>query len=952
MAETAAALWILAGIASAQIGTSAPSWLPAEATYEASFFPDARHDPAVQEPDAILGYRVGTRPMTHGEMERCLLAWKESKRMKLQEYARSHERRALYYAVVTSERNHQRMGAIREGIGRLSDPRKMGREEDARGIIAETPAIVWMAYSIHGDELSSTDAAVSVLHHLLAATDGETEKLLDELVVIIDPLMNPDGRDRYIRQLDEFGCYAPNLDLAAMQHSGRWPRGRGNHYYFDLNRDWILGVHPETRGRRRAIVEWKPQLLIDSHEMGGDDTYLFYPAREPFNPHVSPLLFKWWGVFAEDQATAFDRFGWSYYTREWADYWYAGYSDSWSSLLGAIAILYEQAGVGGGAIRQPSGSILTYRESVHHHVVSSMANLETMRKHRASALSDFHTQMRQTMGIEAGGPAERTFVIRPSANATRDRSFIENLMDQGIEVGRAGRKFSASSVSILREAAQTREFEEGTWVIATRQPAGRLAAAALDFDPRMSNEFLNEERRELEMNRRSKIYDITAWSLPMAYAVDGYWVEGRVEAEVRPLQLQAPAVGVVQSAERAYAYVVDGADDGSLRALSAMQQAGVRVRVAEKDFLSEGRTFQRGSLLIRVRENEGDLLKKLERIAGGTGVTVYAAKTGRSVDEGPDLGGGHFPLLERPRVAVASNAPVDVYGLGHVWQMLDAEFGVPVSLIDVAHGETDLRRYNVVVLPETTDGGEAYSGMMDELKSWVNGGGTLIAIGNAVGPLIEPEKGISAVRSRTAVLGELEQYGWAVKQERSAGRTPVDAEAVWNGAGAAATSVPVSGAEAEEDKEDDEASERLDEWRRVFSPAGVIVRGEMDANHWLTFGCVDGRRSAGKDGIGARGELPVFFSGEQVLMSKHPVKTAVRLSSAERLRLSGLLWSEAAARMGDSAYATVEPVGHGQVILFACDPNFRGYYHGSRRLLMNAILLGPGCGATTAAPGP
>ena len=291
------------------------------------------------------------------------------------------EHRPQYYLTISDPANIAELDRIRADHMRLADPRTL-TEPAAKTLAKTLPAVVWIGYGIHGDELSSVDAAMNVAYQLAAGTDTTTLLLLKNLVVCLDPMENPDGRERFLAQLQQWSGTVENTDAQSIHHSGIWPGGRGSHYLFDLNRDWFALTHPETRARVQTVVEWHPQVFIDAHEMGAYDTYLFSPPREPINPHVSPDGRAWWTVFSKDQARAFDRFGWSYYTREWNDDWYPGYANSWGHYLDAVGILYEQAGVEGTMVVRPDGTTLRYRETVHHHVVSSLANCQTAARHR------------------------------------------------------------------------------------------------------------------------------------------------------------------------------------------------------------------------------------------------------------------------------------------------------------------------------------------------------------------------------------------------------------------------------------------------------------------------------------------------------------------------------------------------------------------------------------------
>jgi hypothetical protein len=278
------------------------------------FFPGTMYQASVPMPESLLGFPLGQRAADSVGIEKCLKAWAAAApdRTRLVEYARTYEQRPLYYMVVTAPKNLSRLDEIQAGMAKLGDPRKL-TEAEARKLIDTLPPVAWLAYTIHGDETEGSDAALAVLYQLIAANDARLGKLLEDVVVIIDPLMNPDGRDRFLKMVAENRSSTPNVDDQSLLHRGYWPWGRGNHYLFDLNRDWIYGVHPETRGRIREVSRWNPVLFVDAHGMGSQDTHLFSPPREPINPHIPKSRERWGKLFAQEQAQAFDRHGLVYY---------------------------------------------------------------------------------------------------------------------------------------------------------------------------------------------------------------------------------------------------------------------------------------------------------------------------------------------------------------------------------------------------------------------------------------------------------------------------------------------------------------------------------------------------------------------------------------------------------------------------------------------------------------
>ncbi len=902
--------------------------------YDADFFPGAQHDASITTPDALLGQRHGSRLAHHSEVLGAFRLWAEqSDRMKIETFGKTHEGRELVYAVITSPANHGRLDQL------MADHAKLAAgslSENAAAEMARTaPAVAWMGYSIHGDELSGTDAALAVAHHLVADQSEGTLSMLDELVIVVDPCLNPDGRERIIGMVEQSAGYTPNLNYSSM-HRGRWPFGRGNHYLFDMNRDWMAGTQPETRARWQAIQDWNPQLFVDAHEMGALDTFLFYPQAAPINVHMPEKHLHWQSLFAGDAARAFDREGWAYYTREWADGWAPFYSDAWASLMGAVGILYEQAGVAGFQLRRASGEILTYREAVHHQVQASFANLHTLQAHREPILVDYAANKRKNVDPSTEGNDE-WFAVVPGNDASRWRELLRVLDGQGIEY------YHSDEALELREASGSRGASEDTvalpaesLLVPAMQAKRQLVRAFFEFDPRIDSETLVKEREELERKNSSKMYDMTAWSLPHAYDLDGWW--GKLDVTTDDLKVGMTSrengglFGSVAEGQEVYAWIVDGHDDAAVAFAARAMEAGLQVNVSDREFETGSKSWSRGSLLVRRNEQAFDTAeceRRLTRAAMASLAAVERISSGRAPGDGPDLGGGHFKLLARPRIALLSNSPVrsDVYG--HLWHHLDVRLGVPFTIIDAQQfGGADLRRYNVLVIPP----GGVRSILADNksaIETWIRGGGTLVATGSASSSLTAGALGFSSVSLRRDALEELDVYERAVAKERAAWNIEVDEELVWNGKSAEEDAAP-----ADEDgaETSDIPIEERDAWMRRFSPSGVNLLGQVNTDHWLTAGCNE--------------VMPIGISGSSVFLSKGHIETPVRFAPADELRLSGLLWPEARERIAGSAYVTRERKGNGQVILFAGVPALRGYHLATGRLLANAVIYGPGLGAS------
>ena len=922
--------------------------------YEQSLFPDdADRDPAIPEPGEFLGFPVGQRTATSAQIDAYSRKLAEaSDRVELVEYGVSFEGRPLVYLVISSPENLARSEEVQDGMARLADPRGLGTAERDR-LIAELPAVAWMAYSIHGNESSGSDAALAVMYHLAADRSQTTLDLLDELIIIVDPNMNPDGRERFMNALDQHRGRHPNVDDQSLLHTGYWPFGRGNHYLFDLNRDWIYARHPETRSRIPHIARWRPMLFVDAHEMGAQDTYLFSPAREPHNPHLPPYRQSMGEVFADDQAAAFDRFGYPYYSGEWHEDWYPGYTDAWASLRGAQGILYEQARLAEDGVQRPT-HLISYLQSVHHQVLSSFANLETLRRERANMLEQFAAD-RANVVSPRGPYASRSFVILPTDNQGRLNDLLDLVHIQEFEVHRLTQDVRVSrAVDQLGRELSDQTLPAGSLVLRNRQPEARLLAAMFEFDPHLSETALRNERERILREGRSTIYDTTGWNISMMFGLEALTVPQHLTSNlerVEPGQSTAPDHALTE--DGLVALVVSGADDRANALAGRLLQQGVQVRAARSASRLDDVALPIGSIAVTLDDNRqlDDWQERVVQVADSLGLAVHAIGHGRAPGDLADLGGHEWRLLQRPDVALIGRGSTNMLDFGAVWYLLDHRLGLRHSHLDEDRAANmDLRRYNVIYLPERWGwgGGSLPPNLIAQLEDWVRAGGTLIAAGNAARALMSGDEPWVRVRSLEQVIdGELGPYQDALYREWLAMADPVP-ETTW-GHEAASLSYPWSDTPALPAADE---RKRRDQWQRQFMPSGALVAARADTRHWLNAG--------GND------FLTVLFSNSPVLMSHPPVEAPLRIGvygaadseaslvgwapvpegQALHVRAGGLLWPEARERVASAAWVTRESVGRGQVILFAHAPAFRGAQLGAMRVLENAIILGPGMGAS------
>lgn len=842
-----------------------------------SYSTGADYDPAVPTPRSVLGYDIGDRFTPHHRIaryaERLAAA---SARIRLDTVGVTFEGREVLLVVVTSEANRRRLAEIQADAQRIADARGTAPELDQAS--ARLPAIVWLGFTVHGGEASGTESSLAVLYQLAAGRDAETRMVLDSTVVLIDPVQNPDGHERHVQDVTRLrGAFGVPADPFAMIHAGNWPGPRTSHYYFDLNRDWFLLSHPETRGRVATFLRWWPHVAVDLHEMGSNSTYFFAPPMEPVNKNVHASVLKWWDIFAAANAAAFDRHGWSYFRREGYDEFYPGYGVSWPILTGAAGMTYEEASSAGGAIRRTDGTILTLRDAAHHHYTAAWATLVTSARRRTERVRDY-LDFRRSASAELARPLRAVALERDPAG--RADSLVRVLLSNGIAVQRLGVAASLPSATAYGESAprQTR-LAAGSWVVDLAQPQGRLARALLEPDALLDSAFIRQEIESRRTGQSDRFYDLTAWSLPFAFRVRAW---GLV-APVGPLEPAALVAAPRVPATRAgYAYAFTPGSEESLRLLAALLSEKVRVWYAPKFFRIGADSFPRGAFLVRTEPNGATVHETVRRLAGTSGARVISLATA-AVDEGTDLGSNSVFFVRSPRVGLLGGAPVQGNSFGFTWYAFEQRLGMAVTPLDAnAVAAGSLAELDVLVVPSVQpaaleralgDGGR------ERVASWVRNGGVLVTLDGATAWLASERLGLSRLRVRTDSA-----------RADSTGGAPLAAE------------VP-----------------------------GAIVRVMADSLSPLLAGLDPGEFTVPMNGARIFRVPRDLAAGEAV----------VRFVPAGRLRVAGYLWPEVPARLGESPWLWTERAGRGRVIGFAGDPNFRDLWRGLLPIFANAVLLGP-----------
>ncbi|HUU29286.1 MAG TPA: M14 family zinc carboxypeptidase [archaeon] len=873
---------------------------------DSGFFPGTEYDPSVPTLAQVVGHGWGEGITTHAELEDYLQALAgSSKRARLFTYGRTWEGRTLYYLVIGAEERLEKLEELKRDLRALAHPLSLG-EAEKKELASRLPVVTWIAANIHGNEPSGGDAALFLAYHLLAAKNNPVvDKIFRESIVILDPLQNPDGRDRFANYFRSTTGRWPASDPVAAEHREPWPGGRTNHYLFDMNRDWFAMTQAETRGKVEAYFQWYPHIFIDLHEMETDREYYFPPTAPPINSHLAPQQVKWFAEFGKNTAGWFDRFGFKYCTGEMFDAYFPGYGCTWPSMSGSIGMTYEEASSRGLVTLKSNEILLPYSETVRHHAVASLATAQFAADNREKILTDYLSIRTPPETV----PRSRAYLITEQPDPSRTRKLVSILLKQGIEVQKAAGALDCRSlVSSDKRKVSRITFPPGTYVVPARQEAYALLSNLLEPEVSMDQAYISEQERRLAAGLETEVYDITAWSLPTLYGVDCYRTDNLPPGDYRTVdslgQAQTP-----QKKSAGLAYLLDGTGNGSMVALACLFRHQVRVYVSDRAFTQNERKFPRGSFIIPVKENAENLPETIAKIEEHHGVEFYPTDSGWMA-EGVNFGSPNVQYLPGPKVLLAWGEGTHSYSAGWCRYVLEQQYGVPVTAVKPGHlGRIRLDRFNVLVLP---NGGYKESIDKDDLnkiKKWLEQGGTVVGVEGATSWLSEPEVGLlEAAREYRLDEDTLKAKKDSEEKEKS-------------------SRVPGS-----EIKDIGEFSRVIvAEKREPRSVPGILARIRLDPDHWL---------SSGYDSTAV-----AFVQGWQIYspLKRSQGRNVAFFAEADNLLVSGYSWKGPGLKqLAFKPYLMYRPVGEGHVIGFTEEPNFRAVCDGTNRLFMNAVLLGPG----------
>ncbi len=834
---------------------------------------------ALLSPADFLGYELGERFTRH---ERVLAyarhVAEHSERVEIEPYGKSYEGRALILLYVSTPGNLVRRADIR-----TSNLRRAGLSADGvtprAAAMDSDVAIVWLSYNVHGNESVSSEASMQTLYDLARETHPSSGTWLENTLVIMDPMINPDGRDRYVNWYNRMVGMHVDATPGAIEHNETWPGGRTNHYFFDLNRDWSWLTQTETRQRMARYREWLPQVHVDFHEQGVDSPYYFAPAAEPYHPVITDWQREFQQVIGRNHASYFDANGWLYFTRQVFDLYYPGYGDTFPIYNGAIGMTYEQGGSGraGLAVETAEGDTLRLSDRIAGHYTTGMSTVEVASRYADELLAQFSAFFAGTSPATAHksqSDGAAAWLVRSAGSGEALDALTRHLDGLGILYGHPSRAGERVDATAWRSGENARvELHERDIIVPADQPRRVLARVLFERTSALPD---------------SLTYDITAWALPYVYDLDAFSLARGAAVDLAPSSVSTGTAR--KTATRAdvappgtYAWYFEGDDPAFL---AELLRRGIRVRYNTEPITLGGDVFPRGTLIVTRRGNEafgGKLHGMLAEIAAAHEEAATFSATGM-VDKGPDLGSGDVRYIEAPRIAMPFGSPASSASAGQLWHYFDEVIGYPVTRMEPNDFKgADLSTWDVIVLPSGSWSTVWNEEGLGALRDWVRAGGRLVAFGGAASWLAGKE-------------------GFALKEVKKV-ETPEDSVRAERAA-----------AKRYADRERDGLT--------TDNP-GAIFEVAVDGTHPLGYGFGETSWMLSRQG-----------SGHEVMLDG----SAWNVGILGR-RVSGHIGYRAEERVDGTLSFGAESMGRGSVVYLLDDPLYRAFWYSGRRLVANALFL-------------
>lgn len=725
----------------------------------------------LQSPEQFLGYKLGSRYTPHWRMVEYFkqVAAATPSTVKLQEYGQTNEGRPLLVAFVGTATTISNLENIRTNNLALA---KMG----INGSANNAPAIVWLSYNVHGNEPSSSEAAMKTLYALVDPSNQQTKQWLQNTLVVIDPCINPDGRDRYVNWFNSVIGTQYNPSLDAREHREPWPGGRTNHYNFDLNRDWAWQTQIESQQRMQLYNQWLPQVHVDFHEQGVNNPYYFAPAAQPYHEVITRWQRNFQQTIGRNHAKYFDANGWLYFTKEEFDLLYPSYGDTYPIYNGAIGMTYEQGGgpAGGAAVLTEEGDTLTLTDRINHHYTTSLSTIEVASHNTAKLVAEFQKFFADA---NSNGVGEyKSYLIKYSDKDAQRINALQELLKKNNISFSAARQGNYRGLNYANGREESFSVAEKDMVVPAAQPKGTLVKVLFEPNTAVVD---------------SVTYDITAWSLPYVYGLNAF--ASKQTISTAGAVVYEPANNDAATANP-YGYVIPWNGMQSVKLVADLLQKGIKLRMSEEPFELGGQQFNRGAVIVLKTSNQyyTNLWSDVRAAANNNHIQLTPVSSG-FVDKGYDFGSSKVRPLKARRIALLTGEGVSPNAAGEVWYYFDKLLGYPVTLINLNDfGRIRWSDYDVIIMP---DGNYRFlndKGQADELKNWIQDGGHVIALEGAV--------------------AQLARQDWSIKSKKEDETEPKDVYA---------------------------SLRKYEDRERDFIPnvtPGSIYRVELDNTHPLAFG--------------------------------------------------------------------------------------------------------------------
>ena len=786
----------------------------------------------------------------------------------LQKYGQTNQDRPLILAIISTEENLKNIENIR-----LNNLRKTGLINDKKGNVkADDKAIVWLSFGVHGNEAGASESSMAALYALANPSDNETQEWLKNTIVIMDPCINPDGYSRYTHWNRNVGMQTANPLPEAHEHYEPWPGGRVNHYLFDLNRDWAWQTQIESQQRIAVYNQWMPHVHVDFHEQGYNNPYYFAPAAHPYHKYITDWQAEFQTEIGINHTKYFDEKGWLYFTREVFDLFYPSYGDTWPTFNGAIGMTYEQGGhsFAGRAIIMENGDTLKLSDRIAHHLTTALSTVEVSSKNSEQLISRFESYFSEENKREG---KYKSFVIKGTNAQGKINALCQLLDANGIQYGLAGSTSRASNAFYYQTGANRNiDIAANDLIVNIWQPKSVLTQVLFEPEPYLED---------------SLTYDITAWALPYAYGLEAYALTEKVTFERERPKFTNPLPE--NKAFAPYAWIASWKSVDNARFLSALLQKEIKVRYSTEPFTINGRSYDRGTLVINRGDNrlfDGDLDANIRAIATENNQELTISQTG-FVTSGKDFGSSALQLIDQPNILLLTGEETSAYGYGQAWYYFEQVIDYPITAITTNQVNTNLlHKYNVLILTEGYY--QLDDSKLGEIKSWTRKGGRVIAIGNALRSL-DGKEGFSLKR-------------FASDKDKTA---------------------------AESASEKARMDQRLDRYagqeRRSISQQmpGAIFKVKIDNTHPLGFGLGEYYFS-----------LKTSSRKYQILKNTWNVGTIDK--EAYHLGFAG---ATALQNIKETTVFGVQDMGRGSIVYMVDNPLFRGFWEEGKFLFSNAVFL-------------